>query len=398
MIIIQYSTASMQPFLIEKLNLDRIKSRIVVSKFYSYISGNQNLTTELMKRLFLFVLVFNFISIVCEAQLKNTTINFTSTSYNFDGAFYGTPAKANNDNVIIGSQNKNIYFFTKKGELISMFEAEKPIHSTAKLLSNNLLALGCFDKNIYFFKENGELVKQIQPGGKTFPEVEELPDGRIFFGTNKGRFVIYNLEDDSQIEFKDKKLVHGAPLLLSNGNIAVGSSYKRMYIFSDNCELKYVFKTKGWIMHSKPVELENGNIVFGSYDKHIYCINSKAELVWKYKTKGRIHASPIQLSNGTIICGSFDGNVYFLSPNGELLNTYETKRKIIASATIVNDSTFAVGGIDKQLYFLSNEAELISKFDAKGSIFSTPIVLSDETVVCATMNGKIHFIKPSIYF
>jgi outer membrane protein assembly factor BamB len=336
------------------------------------------------------------IIIVCLKSYAQESIiqsNEAISPIHLRGPFFSSLAKTIGNNVVVSSHNKHVYFFDQTGKLINTFKGGGWFHATPKFLSNNTIGLGCYDGFFYFFDQMGNMLSKIKPGGSIFTEPVE--DGNtLIFGSTKGRLIFYD-EINGLITYeKLKKLVHGSPTVLSDGQIVIGSNSGILYFIDQNHKVSASFKTHGWIMHSKPVETFTGLVVFGSYDNNLYALDKKGNLEWKYKTKGRIHCSPLQAPDSTIVFGSFDGNVYFLNQQGQLINRTQTNRKIVSSPIIVNDSVVAIGSFDNLLYFFSTKGNKLGTYDAKGKIFSTPITLSDGTVICCTMNGNLSYIVP----
>lgn len=311
-----------------------------------------------------------------------------------DGNFYSTPIVTTDGNVVIASHNKTMYLFNSRGEQQNLYTTKGWIHATPAQLSDSQIAIGSYDKRFYFFDKDGNFQKSISPkAGKIFTEPVEVGTGKIAFGTGRGKVVFYDLKADSLYFAKVGHIMHGSPLTLSNGKVAIGGNGRRVFIIDSAARVCAKHKTKGWIMHSKPIETTDGQIIVGSYDKHLYSIDSAARLNWKYKTEGRIHSSVLQTPDGNIVFGSFDKNVYCLSADGKLINKYATGNRVVSSPAMVGDSVFVICGIDGGVYFFSTKGELLGKFQADGKFFSTPVTMHDGTVFCCTMKGSLYFIS-----
>jgi outer membrane protein assembly factor BamB len=336
------------------------------------------------------------IIIVCLKSFAQESIinsNGLHTLNHLNGAVFSSLAKTLNNNVMVGSHNKHVYFFNENGKLINNFKAGGWFHSTPKLFKNNTIGLGCYDGFFYFFDQMGNMITKIRPGGFIFTEPVEIGD-LLIFGSNRGKVIFYDRADGKFTYEKVKKLVHGSPTVLSDGQIVIGSNSGILYFLDQNHKVSASFKSHGWIMHSKPLETYNGLVVFGSYDNYLYALDKKGNLEWKFKTKGNIHCSPLQTPDSTIVFGSFDGNVYFLDQHGQLINQTKTDKKIVSSPVMVNDSVVVIGSFDNQLYFFGSKGNKLGSYDTKGKIFSTPITLSDGTIICCTMNGNLSYIVP----
>ena len=109
-------------------------------------------------------------------------INF----YKADKAIFSSPISTYNDDVIVGSHDKNIYFFDKKGNLKKTYETNGWVHASPSILTDSSIAIGSYDGYIYFFDSEGRFQNKIKPGsGSVFTSIIELPNRLLVFGSNK---------------------------------------------------------------------------------------------------------------------------------------------------------------------------------------------------------------------
>ena len=328
-----------------------------------------------------------------EPSLLSEYIRVIKT-FKTEKAIFSSPVATWNDNVIVGSHDKNIYFFTKDGKLITKFQTQGWVHASPSMLSDSSIAIGSYDGFIYFFNENGELQNKIKPGsGSLFTSIVELPNRLLVFGTNKKGIIFLNKEDSTSHIYPIRKWVHGTPNIIDNDKLVIGSNDKHLYIFDKNAKLLSKIKTNGWIMHSAPTPLNQNSFAVGSYDKNLYICNTEGNTVSSFKTKGRIHSTPLKLKDSKIVFGSFDRFIYFLKPDGTLYKKFKTRKKVVSSPICLADGTIIVGSYDKHLYFFSPQGVLLGKYKTKGKIFATPIVLDNNTIVVCSTNGYIEFLK-----
>jgi len=309
-------------------------------------------------------------------------------------AIFSSPAATWNDHVIVGSHDKCIYFFNKKGDLIKKFETRGWVHASPTILPDSSIAIGSYDGYIYFFNTMGELKEKIKPAkGSLFTSVIDFHSRFLVYGSNKKGIVFFNKEDSTSHIYPVKRWVHGTPSIVNDDKLAIGSNDKHIYIFDRDANLITKVKTRGWIMHSAPVSISKKSFAFGSYDKKLYIYNLEEDKMKSFKTKGRIHSTPLKTKDSRIVFGSFDRFIYFLKPDGTLFKKYKTRKKVVSSAVSINDSIIVIGSYDRNLYFFSNEGVLLGSYKTKGRIFSTPIVLSNNTIVVCTTNGYIEYLK-----
>jgi len=317
------------------------------------------------------------------------------SSFKSPKPIFSSPVSTKNEVVVIGSHDKNIYFFDKKGNLISKYKTDGWVHASPSILTDGTIAVGSYDGHIYFFNENGELKTKIKPGsGSLFTSIIELPNRLLVFGSNRKGVIFYNRKDSTIHTYPVKRWVHGTPKLIGKDKIVIGSNDKNLYVLDKDANLFSKIKTHGWIMHSAPSQMTaKNNFAVGSYDKNLYVFNTNGKKISAFKTKGRIHGSPLALKDSKIVFGSFDRFIYFLKPDGTLFKKFKTHKKIVSSPISLNDGTIVVGSYDKNLYFFSSIGTFLGSYKMKGRIFSTPIVLKDNTLVVCTTNGYIEFLN-----
>lgn len=345
---------------------------------------------------FVFLAVIFFLSpysLRAEQDREESVSIVKPTTVDVRGTFYSTPIGTSENDIVIASHNKHLYFFDTQGEMINSFRADGWIHATPTELSDSVIGIGCYDGYFYFFDNKGNYQDKIKPGGFIFTEPVEMGD-HIAFGNNKGKVVFYNRKEGELSHVRAQRMVHGSPMVTSDSILVIGSNSGKLYFIDSDQELLHTFRTRGWIMHSKPYELADGNIIIGSYDKHLYCVDKDANLQWKFKTKGRIHSSPIQMANGNIVFGSMDGYIYVLSEQGKLVNRIKTGKRVVSSPSMVNDSIAVIGSYDEHLYFVDMLGNLVNTYHAQGRIFSSPIALPCGTVFCCTTKGRMSFLSP----
>ncbi len=347
----------------------------------------------IMRYCLFFLSYLLFFPLLAEKEYEHSIFSVEPTILNIKGTFYSTPIKTAENNIVIASHNKHIYFFDAEGNLKNSYETEGWVHATPTQLSDGTIGIGSYDRHFYFFDEDGNFRDRIKPGGFIFTEPVEVGE-QIAFGNNKGKVVFYDRKGKQLSHVKLRRLVHGSPMLTSDSMLVIGSNSGRVYFINSEKELVHTFKTRGWIMHSKPYETFDGSIIVGSYDKHLYALDKQGNLKWKYKTGGAIHGSPVQTPDSTIVFGSFDGYIYVLSPHGELVNKIKTGKKVVSSPAMINDSVVVIGSHDKNLYFIDTKGNLLTTYYAKGKIFSSPVALPDGTVYCCTTKGVMSFLSP----
>ena len=132
-----------------------------------------------------------------EPLLNSKFINVIS-SYKTGKAIFSSPVSTYNNNVVVGSHDKSIYFFNSSGILINKYKTDGWVHASPSVLSDSSVAIGSYDGFIYFFDQNGKLRNKVKPGGGAlFTSIIELTNRLLVFGTNKKGVIFYNREDST---------------------------------------------------------------------------------------------------------------------------------------------------------------------------------------------------------
>jgi outer membrane protein assembly factor BamB len=353
--------------------------------------------TENLKRYTLLLLLFCVFQVTQGTEQDSVSVVqseysiSTANHYKAEASFYGSPL-VTEKLIVIGNHDKHVYFFNHDGELLHKFKTEGFIHATAEQLSNGNIVIGSYDRHLYFFDENGNYLKRLKLGGRIFTNVVETIQGELAFGLNNSIIILDEINESIQ-KIRTRALVHGSINRFSNGDIAIGSTGKKMLFISSTGEIVSKYKAHGWILHSKPVELSNGLLAFGAYDNHLHFTTQSGNPIAKINIGGRVHSTPIETVNGEIVCGAFDGILYFISMSKGIVNEFITNGKIVASPTLLADGNIAIGSYDQHLYIISPEGKELAKYNTQGKIFSSPKTFNKNHVVCATTKGDVYFLK-----
>jgi outer membrane protein assembly factor BamB len=113
-------------------------------------------------------------------------------------------------------------------------------------------------------------------------------------------------------------------------------------------ELKWKFKTEGWVFSSPAVS--DGMVFFGSDDTYLYAVDIKTgQEKWKFKTEGRVESSPA-VSDGMVFFGSSDHYLYAVNiKTGQEKWKFKTEGAV-ESSPAVSDGMVFFGSVDHYLY------------------------------------------------
>jgi outer membrane protein assembly factor BamB len=290
--------------------------------------------------------------------------------YKTGNSMVGMPVINNLGNLIVGSNDGNIYDLSGNGvpapvtvPIVAMYMLNaqhtglSPYTGPAAIPSllwqssftcGNLYVLPTIsiasNGTLYIGSDNGYLYI-VNPVNGTFKTVflraDEIyvtpliaPDGSIYIGTNSGDF--YALKPDGTIKwtFNFDSPFQSSPIMDASGTIYFGSA-KTMLAIGDSGTEPYpkwlTFYQTGGVINSSPALGTNGYLYFGSDDGYVYSVDSfTGALIWKFNASvipvEPIYSSPTVDASNNVLIGNgsiTDGVLYYLDGlTGTVLWTY----------------------------------------------------------------------------
>jgi outer membrane protein assembly factor BamB len=183
-------------------------------------------------------------------------------------------------------------------------------------------------------------------------------------------------------------VIESSPLLV-DGVLYFGSWDRKMYALDAKTHrLKWTFTTGDAVKDS--AAYGNGTIYFGSYDGKVYALDAKTgRKRWAGSGIGNFYATPA-VAYGRVFIGNTDGRVYaFGAKSGHLLWARSTGGYVYSSAAVWGRTVY-VGSYDHRFYALdAGSGEVRWSFDAKAPISGSPTVIAGN-VYFASFKGRTY--------
>jgi len=294
---------------------------------------------------------------LCRLSGKGTLDSYSfSDSFNTNGLLYANPVVGDIDNdgeneIIIASEDSNIYALTSKCSLIWKYHAGGAIDSTP-------------------------LVIDITADGKL----------EIIFGCNNGYLYCLNSEGDLLWNFQTGDSILSSPTAADiTGDdyldIVFGSYDNFIYAINRNGVEIWSYETNDAIASSPGVaDLDNDGlpeVVIGSDDGNLYAIKTNtlpltgifiAEELWHFETSGSVISTPSLYdidkdSQIEIIFSSLDERLYVLENDGE----EKWNVDLSPASNIVNCIVWDINN-DKKIEIITGTERFTVAFDSEGTI------------------------------
>jgi outer membrane protein assembly factor BamB len=169
------------------------------------------------------------------------------------------------------------------------------------------------------------------------------PDGTIYVGDFKGKFLALNPEGSRKWEFSTGHgwnlgvEIKSSPAIGADGTIYFGCRDNLFYALRPDGKQKWAFKTGAWV-DSSPAVAGDGSVCFGSWDHNFYCLDQQGSEKWRFQTGGAIDSSPAIGDDGVIYFGSHDKKFYALAPDGRKKWEFAAGGQIISSPAVCSSA------------------------------------------------------------
>lgn len=266
------------------------------------------------------------------------------------------------------------------------------IVSSPVVLEDQTVIIGCFDGNLYHLSSSGEILWKFFAGSWIVSTPAVSKSGDIYVGNQDG--FLFSISSGGKLRWKINlgAMIGSSPVLTSSGDILCGSFDGSMVCIKPEGEIRWKFMTGSWIL-SSPAITDQGTILFGSTDHFIYCLSQDGSLIWKYKTGNMVVASPAINNKGRILIGSLDTNLYCLEPDGSLAWKYATDSWIISSPSIGENNQVFFAEKKGRIFCLSESGALLWKYEAEGIIEGSPLLDKNDVLYITTWDRMLYAIE-----
>jgi outer membrane protein assembly factor BamB len=176
-----------------------------------------------------------------------------------------SPVVTNNDQVIIGSVDGNLYIFNNDGVLKTKFKTNGPIVSTPVIMKDGTIVIGSSDHNVYFLNPDGTQKKKVTLSAEISGTALILKDETVVIGTDDKKLNF--IDPNGNIKTSEKLYSSAAPVQMKDGAIVIGSENGIVYFFNpDGTEKTRYFDASLTGINRAVTILNDETIVVMGYD------------------------------------------------------------------------------------------------------------------------------------
>jgi outer membrane protein assembly factor BamB len=332
------------------------------------------------------------------------------------GAVFGAPAIGPHGEVVVGSQDRNVYSYNPDGSLRWIHTTSDWIESSPTIAADGTVYVGSWDNFLYALdSETGNLKWKFETGSLIIASPAVGPDGTIFVGSYDG--LLYALDAAgnlrwtcqpwtlvSGVQQMDAGAITGGPVLNSAGNtVYFGTENGNLYAVSAaNGTQQWYFKvphlSEKKEISAPPAVDPDGRIVFSCQNGYVYALWPSGSLNWSFQTPETVRSSPVIDSGGIVYFAAQDGYLYAVDTIGFQLWETFVGDVFYCSPALDADGNIIIGAyagsaqVGAASVFMALDSQGLVKWEyiIEGYNDSSPNISSDGSIYIGAHDGFIY--------
>lgn len=221
------------------------------------------------------------------------------------------PVQAPDGAIVVGTLAGQVVILEATGQLRRVESVPAAVWSSPAISSNSIAYIGCDDGQLYAFDLATPGVHwQYDAGSAVRSAVIIGPEGEVYCVSIDGLVLAVNADASLRWSYPlEARVDYGSPARGTDGVLYLGSS-KGFHAVNSDGSLKWSYS--GSQFRGAPAIDGNGIVISGADDGKVYGFSSEGQVSWVYPTGGLISSAPAIGATGNVYIGSFDRNLYAL--------------------------------------------------------------------------------------
>jgi hypothetical protein len=268
-----------------------------------------------------------------------------------------------------------------------------PVTCTALSQGGEYLVAGSQDGNLYAFSREGELL---------WSQTLGAPIGRLAYSLN-GNYLAAatSTHGDSLINFygingallwsrKVGRSARGLSISDDGGIVVIGSDNRNIYCVNYEGNLIFNHRLGGEI--PTVAQTRDARLIYaGSFDAFVYCFDLQGRGIWNYKTTGPVEKVLVTRSGDLVFAVSADKRLYQLSKTGSMLTNQRFEELPTTLAIDETARTMALAQGTELLLLHHKDSSVFKRVRLEGRILDVAVSENGEHVSCYTSSNFLHF-------
>lgn len=268
-----------------------------------------------------------------------------------------------------------------------------PISAAALSAGGEYLIAGSQDGNLYAFSRDGELL---------WSQTLGAPIGRLAYSANgnylaaatatQGETLInfYGINGALMWSRKVGRPVLGLGISDDGGIVVMGSDNRNLYVV--NYEGSLIFNHRlGGEVPTVDLTRDSRLIYAGCYDAFVYCFDLQGRGLWNYKTTGPVEKVIATRAGDVVYAVSADKRLYQLNKTGSMISNqrFDETPNVIAIDETARTMVLALG---TDLLLLHHKDTAVHKrVRLEGRVVEVAVSENGEHIACFTSSNIVHF-------
>lgn len=255
--------------------------------------------------------------------------------------------------VVAGSQDGNLYAFSREGELLWTQALGAPIGKIAYSLNGNYLAAA------------------------TSSHGESLIN---FYGINGS--LLWSR--------KVAKPVRGLSISDDGGIVAIGSDNRNIYVVNYEGNLIFNHRLGGEI--PSVAQTRDSRLIYaGCYDAFVYCFDLQGRGMWNYKTTGPVEKVLPTRAGDLVFAVSADKRLYQLSKTGSMLSNQRFDETPVIFSIDETARTMALAQATDLMLIHHKDSTISKRQRLEGRVLDVVVSENGEHIAAYTTSNVFHF-------
>lgn len=205
-------------------------------------------------------------------------------------------------------------------------------------------------------------------GGPVVAQVTASPDGRTLYAATLGGALVALDRATGHVAFRVDLggRAYGAPLVLADGTIVVGSDAKKLFAVSPEGAVKVRLEL-GDEVDTSPLLTSSGDVVVAA-GTALVALRPSLDVRWRYRARGKIFTSPAELEGGIVVVGAQDHHVHAVDGAGKLAWKVDLGADVDGSPAVDDAGNVVVGTDGNEVVRLSKAGVPVARTRVGGFV------------------------------
>ena len=316
-------------------------------------------------------------------------------NYNAGSGINSVAISADGEYIVAGSDEDQVYLFSKDGTLLWSYTAGDGVYSVAISSDGETIVAGSLDNNVYLFDKDSSTPLWSYGTGNRVWSVAISQDGEtIAVGSWDNKVYLFDKDSGTPLwSHTTSNFVFSVDISADGEMIAAGSD--KAYLFDRNSSTpRWSYSTGDTVRAVALSEdffgQQQYHLAAGSWNGKVYLFhNNNSVPLWEYTTGDSIYSVAISDDSGYIAAGSKDYSVYLLDGDGTALWSHATAGTVLSLDFSVDAEELAVGS-DKLYLFDKDSDTPLWSYTTGDSVKSVGISADGEDIVAGSWDKETY--------